>query len=329
MDVGPIDIVYTWVDGDDVELARSLGTVSGEAEAVRHRLAGQWRELGELRYSLRSVHRFMPWVRRIYVVTNGQKPGYLRFDSDRIVLVTHDEIFPVRTDLPVFNSLAIECHLHRIGGLSEYFVYFNNDFFVGRPVTREDFVDGGGRERFFLEYPAVPCAATEHEHVRLLNHNNLLVDRVVGPGRRWNPSHTPQVYRRDVCDAVWDVWKPELEQTSASRFRTADVCFFRYLYTYHSIARAYPGRGMAELVDRPDTNVRFARRTDCVRGELSSDREASLATFKVIEDHDPTFFCIQDHLWEAFDDGRRLIASFLRGRLPEAAPWEVADLPER
>ena len=101
--------------------------------------ASRFQDNEELRYSLRSVERFAPWVRHIFVVTNGQIPSWLNLDSPRLTLVTHKDIFPNHTHLPTYSSPAIESHLHRIPGLADHFIYLNDDVMFGDYVWPEDF----------------------------------------------------------------------------------------------------------------------------------------------------------------------------------------------
>lgn len=92
---------------------------AGEGDANKASSANRFRDNEELRYSLRSIYKFAPWVRKIFIVTNGQVPQWLRIDHPRLRVVTHAEIFPNKTHLPVFSSPAIEAHLHRIEGLAD------------------------------------------------------------------------------------------------------------------------------------------------------------------------------------------------------------------
>ena len=60
---------------------------------------------------------FAPWIRKIFIVTNGQIPNWLMLENQRADIIPHSEIFKNQSDLPTFSSRAIECHLHRIPGL--------------------------------------------------------------------------------------------------------------------------------------------------------------------------------------------------------------------
>ena len=111
----------------------------------------------EFKYSLRSVDKFAPWVRRIFVVTNGQIPSWLDLDHPRITLVTHKEIFLNQSHLPTFSSPAIETHIHRIPGLSKKFIYMNDDVFFGDHVWPDDFYTHSKGQKVFLSWPVPNC----------------------------------------------------------------------------------------------------------------------------------------------------------------------------
>ncbi|XP_053209635.1 N-acetylglucosamine-1-phosphotransferase subunits alpha/beta-like isoform X2 [Panonychus citri] len=111
----------------------------------------------EFKYSLRSVEKFSPWIRNVYLVTNGQIPDWLDVNNPRLRLITHEDIFPNKSDLPTFNSVAIEIHLHRIPGLSEKFLYFNDDIMLGKPVYLEDFYTPADGYKIYQAWPVPNC----------------------------------------------------------------------------------------------------------------------------------------------------------------------------
>jgi UDP-N-acetylglucosamine-lysosomal-enzyme len=104
----------------------------------------------QLKYSLRSLEINAPWIRNVYLVTNGQVPNWLNTSNSRIKLVTHADIFVNKSHLPTFSSSAIETHLHRIQGLSKKFLYFNDDILLGKPITLGDFYTESKGFRIFL-----------------------------------------------------------------------------------------------------------------------------------------------------------------------------------
>lgn len=111
----------------------------------------------ELRYSLRSIEKFAPWVRQIFIVTNGQIPNWLNLDNPRIKIVTHAEIFTNQSHLPTFSSPAIESHLHKIPGLSKKFIYLNDDVMFGAEVWPDDFYTHAKGQKVFLSWPVPNC----------------------------------------------------------------------------------------------------------------------------------------------------------------------------
>ncbi|PIK39204.1 putative N-acetylglucosamine-1-phosphotransferase subunits alpha/beta-like [Apostichopus japonicus] len=111
-----------------------------------------------LRYSLRSLEKHAPWIRNVYIVTNGQIPAWINLDNSRLTLVSHSEIFVNQSHLPSFSSPAIESHLHRIPGLSEKFIYLNDDTMFGKDVWPDDFYTHAGGQKVYLTWPVPNCA---------------------------------------------------------------------------------------------------------------------------------------------------------------------------
>ena len=182
----PIDIVYTWVNGSDPKLIADLAywkaLHSGEADEETATVAAalavnattnasiaqqdkgdmtsnnRFRDNQELRYSLRSIWKYAPWVRHVFIVTNGHVPNWLNLDHPRLTLISHADIFPNKSHLPTFSSPAIESHLHRIPGLAKKFIYFNDDVMLGNHISPDDFVTHGGGQKIFLSWNVPNCA---------------------------------------------------------------------------------------------------------------------------------------------------------------------------
>ena len=142
----PIDFVIIWVDGNDkqwqAEKAKYDGkTVTNANSEVR------FRDWDNLQYWFRGVEKFAPWVNKVYLVTDNQKPDWLNIDSDKLVLIDHKEI--INNDfLPVFSANPIESNIHRIPGLSEHFVFFNDDMYLTAPVSPDDFFSDEGLPKY-------------------------------------------------------------------------------------------------------------------------------------------------------------------------------------
>ena len=178
---GPIDVVYTWVNGSDpiwlekktkwallyaeensrreqkrmnesnahINNSSNIYTPTNQTNSTNSSSSNsaetadddnnRYRDSEELRYSLRSLEKYAPWIRHVYIVTDNQIPYWLNMQNPRLTVVSHQDIFPNISHLPVFSSPAIEVHLHRIPGLSRKFIYFNDDVFLGAPVHPDDF----------------------------------------------------------------------------------------------------------------------------------------------------------------------------------------------
>lgn len=140
------------------------------------------------RYSLRSLETNAPWIRHIYIVTNGQVPSWLDTSNPRVSIIPHDVIFANHSVLPTFSSLAIEFNLHRIPGLSETFLYFNDDVFLGRPVTPWDLMNLRHQQFLYASWP-VPDCSPRCTHFPAISRRPL---RDVGRrGMRWGMRHPP------------------------------------------------------------------------------------------------------------------------------------------
>ncbi|GAB5363523.1 hypothetical protein AAMO2058_000890500 [Amorphochlora amoebiformis] len=169
-----IDVVYTWVNGSDPRLQaelreykRRLGIPSADelissnnstkADGAKGN-SNRYRDNQELRYSLRSIWRFAPWVRKIFIVTNYQVPYWLNIDHPKIEVVTHHTIFSNKSHLPVFSSPAIESHLHQIPGLAKKFIYFNDDVMLGNTIWPSDFYTNTKGQKVYLSWDIPQCA---------------------------------------------------------------------------------------------------------------------------------------------------------------------------
>lgn len=131
-----IDFVITWVDGDDIDWQKKRNSyikdVEGDDRIIRYR---NW---NNLHYWFRGVEKYAPWVNKIYFVTCGQLPEWMNIEHEKLIIVKHSDFMDGKY-LPTFNSDAIEVNLHKIKGLSDKFVYFNDDMFITAPVKISDF----------------------------------------------------------------------------------------------------------------------------------------------------------------------------------------------
>lgn len=178
----------------------------------------------ELKYSLRSVQMFAPWVRNIFIVTNGQLPPWLNVSHPKVRIITHEVVFTDKSHLPTFSSFAIECHLSKIPNLSEYFIYMNDDFFFGNTVQPTDFMCGNTHKvRLAWKAPRreeQKANSKTDTYGNSLMYTGELLDERYGKQERYVIAHAPYFFKKSVLEKVLALWKQQFEETSSHKFRT-------------------------------------------------------------------------------------------------------------
>ena len=231
-----IDVVVTWVDGSDpAHQAKRRAALTGRPapDAVSET---RFADRGEIATCLRSILRFAPFVRRIHVLTDAQRPAVLdRLDPERVVLVDHREAFAgYEAALPLFSGRGIETMLWRIPGLAERFVYLNDDMFLTRPAAPGDWFDHAGRPVLRGEMRAVwPVAAKMRLRQALARlpgrseprpgyrASQALAAERLGHRRFLYVDHHPHPLRRGTFADLFAARPDVLRENIAHRFRSA------------------------------------------------------------------------------------------------------------
>jgi glycosyltransferase involved in cell wall biosynthesis len=309
----PVDVVYTWVDGNDpawnAAREQRLAGITGTPQTRESSGRARFLDRGELRYSFRSIHLFAPWVRRIHLVTAGQVPDWLDVDHPSVNLVDHADILPA-DGLPTFNSHAIETSLHRIDGLAEHFVYLNDDFLLGRPLRPEAFFSPAGLTATFFSAMTIGLsdAPDAPPFLKAAWNNRNLLREVFGAVTTNNLAHAPYPHRVSVLRELTERFPDAFARTSHSPFRSDTN-----VSTLSSLAQHY---GLL-------TGTAYAAEADLAFVNLSNadvDRQ-----LQRVLDRDQDFICLGDHHDHALRAERldELLAEFLPAYFPIAAPWEV------
>ncbi len=283
---GEIDLVVTWVDGDKAD-RRALRERYARAESGYSPDAVcpyRFQDNGELRYLLRSVSQFAPWVRRIFVVVSDhQRPAWVR-EHPRLQFVNDTEIFADPRHLPTFNSHALECNLHRIPGLAEHYLYLNDDMMFGRPVLPEDFVDPrSGALKLYLTRgmtATLPLDPRHNAHRNAWRTTNGLLDERFGKEPRPYPCHGATILRRSLARQSEEVFGAFYEATTSRRFRTPGDIHPVGLQLYHAL---YVGAARALQASHASDLVRLDRWRPLLQCDL-----------RVLERDRPMMFCIND-----------------------------------
>ena len=248
----PVDAVYLWVDDADPAwrarrdralLALGLGTDHESA------LDARFRQHDELRYSLRSLSMFAPWIRQVHLVTDGQVPSWLDETSARISVHDHQELFAGHGLLPTFNSHAISARLHHLPGLSERFLYLNDDFFFGRRTGAELWFDGNGQPRcYYTRTTADPDdLAGDSPLAQARIHTFDLVEQLTGKVRRRNLQHGPYAMARDILLDLERELPDDFARTWRSQLRAAGDLVVERLHSQvgHGWGRVVDSQGLA------------------------------------------------------------------------------------
>jgi hypothetical protein len=247
-----IDAVITWVDdaapGYLAQLA-SYAAVAADLDPSRTR-----DNLELLRYGLRALERNAPWIRHIYLLTcRPQKPLWMAVAHPRLTVVHHDEIMPPAI-LPTFNSFAIVSHMHLIPGLSENFLYLEDDMLLLRRVAMDDFTDTAGRLLVFERGKLTPVHATirrpetERPWNLALAETNRLLDEAFAPERRRYVNHVPLLVNKTCWQRMTAMFPDALRLTRQSRFRAAGNIAPEYLYPQLMLAEQRGVRASADVL---------------------------------------------------------------------------------
>jgi hypothetical protein len=307
-----IDIVFSWVDGTDPEFrARRAGlmeqVVVGEGDDADARI----RQIDELRYALRSVHKNAPWIRRIFIATDSRVPGWLA-DDPTVTIVRAVDHFSDTSGLPVFNSHAVECQLQHIEGLSEHFLYANDDMFFARPVRPSMFFTPAGISRFIEAGTRIGPGANNERRSGFENAarvNRRLLARRFGHVITRHLEHTPVPLRRSVLLEMEDEFGEDFARTRASRFRSAtDISVTNSLYHYYALLT---GRAVPQEVAK----MRYVDTTSYTGLALLP----GLARRRNVD-----FFCLNDGSFPEVPEAERVrvVSAFLTEYFPDPAPWE-------
>lgn len=240
-----IDIVIPWVDGSDPEWQQEFKKYAALEMGRDNNTEIRYRDWDNMQYLFRGIEKFAPWVRKVHLITTGQKPKWLNINAPKLNFVRHEDFIP-KEFLPTFSVRPIELNLHRIEGLAEHFVYFNDDYFLLRPVQSERFFRNGlpcdmavldtlpmGGPRGHMLMNDVNVVNSHFRKNAVLKANPMkwlnpvygsqllrtvaLLPFSVFPGFRNH--HMPQAFLKSTLQEVWDVEEPLLRKVSSHRFR--------------------------------------------------------------------------------------------------------------
>ena len=334
----PVDFVVTWVDGNDEAWREEKRRCEARVSAVESLDKGseRYRNWDLFFYWFRAVEQYAPWVNKVYLVTCGHVPAWLERENEKLVVVKHSDFIPAEC-LPTFNSLAIELNLHRIKGLSEHFVYFNDDTILTNHVRPEDFFQDGkplvcSSAAYVLNSP--DNGVFNHQlfsAVGLMNAYDWQKVIEKAPSKwfyyrygaklrySWNAykhkyltgvyyTHMPQAFRKSTFEKVWRNHAEQLSATCSHQFRTPmDVS--------HQVV------SLQEIADGsyvPMARHHYGR----IWTDIGTDKDLFAAD---IRRHRDKIVCVHDNhniTAEGFEEVRKTVAQAFEDILPDASTFE-------
>lgn len=309
-----IDLVYLWVDGSDEEWLskkkRFLGQeVDNNTEATSK---ARNADNNELIYSLRSIEKNAPWIRKIFIVTDEQIPKWLNLQYNRVEIVDIRELIPSEA-LPCYNSVIIEHFLYKIPGLSEHFLYSNDDMFINNEVSPHFFFNKQGLpvirlQRNYSNKWLNRCRKVLKLHTNIyrktIERAALLIDEKYGKYYSGIPHHNIDSYlKSDYKRASNDVFSSEIGQTITNHIRS-EKDIQRIIYLYYALA---VGKG----------ELRYVTRKESCRIRL---HKPDFMYF--IKKYNPYLFCLNDS-HHATDADRARVEPFLNRLFPSKSSYEL------
>lgn len=327
-----IDIVITWVDGNDAKWQQSKNIAYKEFFGIEapEGSDARFRDWDNLQYVFRGIEKYMPWVRKIHFVTEGHLPRWLNTDNEKLHVVKHTDFIP-KEYLPTFNSSVIELNLFRIEGLSEHFINFNDDMFVINETKPSDFFKNGlPCDMASISPPPVfrsSICSIENNNLQIINDHFDLSSVKQHPVKWLNPKygayllrtllfmnyssilglfvqHIPYSYNRSVIASVWEEEYSALDAACHNVFRQPSDLSEWLFREWQLMSNEFTPR-------RHDFGVLVhASDIDTVRGIMDSER------YKLI--------CINDdETVSDFHSCRDAVNTELNKKLPNKCSFEI------
>ncbi len=333
-----IDFVVMWVDGSDKKWLKQKQKYelieNGKTTAKAH----HYRDWDNLKYMFRGFEKYAPWVNKIYFVTCGHQPSWMK-ETDKLKFISHKDFMP-KDILPTFSANSIELNLHRIKGLSEHFVYFNDDMFLTNHVTPEDFFDtktGLPKDTATMNRTTPLCNTgimpyVFFNDVAIINKHfskKQILKRDFG---KWfNPLyglqsfarnlmykpfehfsgmyfyHIPSSFKKSIIEEVWQKESEVLEKTCSNRFRkNTDVN--QYLFKAWQIAKGQFAPRNTNKLSKP---------------VFVTNNQEAISAAKVIRSQKYKMICINDSEdIQDFEKAKQDIIDALEDILPDKSNAE-------
>ena len=310
-----VDLVYLWVDGNDPKFQKlkdSYKELQEEKFSTQSSGSGRYEQVDELKYSLRSVERYLPWIHHVYIVTSRQTPEWINLDNPKITIIDDSELIPAEYE-PVFNSNAIESVIYKIPNLTEHFLYSCDDMFVNRPLKKSFFFNNG---KIIIRLFQQKVSNNNRLYVLQLRHALDLIKRDFGYVSMFStlifrPHHNIDAYLKSDYEACAKHFEKEYTETLTHRFRK-ETSVQRFIVSIYSYIKDH---AEIKIVERELKEYR-PEKTDSL---YISNTQRNL--FGLLIHYNPALFCINDTEFSTTED-RMYVKSFLKKRFPIKSSYE-------
>lgn len=215
-----MDIVITYVNGLDPEWQKDYGRYTNTPI-----LEKRFRDWGTLKYLFRGIEANMPFIRKVHLVVSQESQVPEWIDRSEVNVVLHKDIIS-EEHLPTFNSNTIEMHIHRIEGLDEQYLYFNDDMFPMARCKEEDFFRNG---KAVIKFSKHLLASGMFK--KICRNSDRLARDISGKRASLSflrPQHICSPMIKSICHEVYNKAKDTIV-SSLTRTRTEDN-YTQYLF---------------------------------------------------------------------------------------------------
>ena len=308
-----IDLVYFWVDGNDPKWRAKHDAFCGKTSGtVETNGINRFANNDELKYSLRSVAMYAPWIRKIFIITDDQVPVWLDTSNPNVKIIDHKDILPAES-LPCFNSCLIGHYAYRTPGLAEHFLLGNDDTYINREVAPGDFFTYDGlpivrlRRMYFRKlrwsFRENVRKKTLSNYRRTLQRASQLVSDKFGHYYTGIPHHNINALLKSVCrDVAENIMRDEFVANNKNHIRNDDDVQ-NVVFSYVALAEK---RG----------KLRYVTDKESMIVKIHKDKH-----YERLDKYRPMLFCMNDSEY-ANDRGRAMAKAYLEKRFPDKSEFE-------
>lgn len=237
----PVDIVITWVDGKDEKRnkLRELYTIEQNNIAKDAISTRRYLNHNELKYLLRSIDRYIPWVHRIHVISSDQPPPEwltpnetLGFDfnininektaNKPVLRWVNDRTILEDNSLPTFNSHALESAIHKLSDLTEHFIYFCDDMFITRSLHPSDLFSECGTPKPCPHYWTSPYRWDQTTHSKTWRKIWSEMSTQFPAKDKWMNDHVCTPLTKQLMKDTEEYWGNDWQLTQCNKFRSGE-----------------------------------------------------------------------------------------------------------